>query len=256
MLVVDDAPQPRPALDALLDDLRRTGTVVTGPVMVEQDGDWFGIPPMEWLVSVHRGEPLDPPYRLRVDEDELTAALARDAELLADRWPGGDEAGRARDGLLASFDAALVGIDATPHRFVLEQDDTLHLTTHHPCPDPMAHLDPDSGDFFWSAHAPGDPELEEERARAARRSPHRRHAGLVRAWLAAEAGMDAARIDPAVQYLQDEVATTFGRELFQRFSEHVETHGLTEADLTEIAYEDDERLDALLDALAGESPRD
>jgi hypothetical protein len=256
---VDDAPRSpdadQQAMNAFLDDLRHTGTVVTGPVPAEPDDDEFGVPPVEWLVSAHRGEPLDPPYRLRLDGDELAAALSRDAGLLRDRWPDGDEAARARDALLTSFDAALAGIDRTPHRFVLEEDGTLQLTTHHPCPDPLAHIDPDSGTFFWSAHAPGDPEFEEELARYERQSPHRRHAGLVRAWLVVEAAMDAARLDPAVQHLQDQVDTTFGPGAMMRFSEHVETHGLQEADLTDIAYADDERLDALLDALAGEPPR-
>jgi hypothetical protein len=257
---VDDAPRSpdgdQQVLTALLDDLRRTGTVVTGPLPAEPDDDDHGVPPVEWLVSAHRGDPLDPPFRLRLDGDELAAALSRDAGLLRDRWPDGDEAARSRDALLTSFDAALEGIDRTPHRFVLE-DGALQLTTNHPGPAPSAHVDPDSGDlFWWSAHRPGDPEFEEELARLQRQSPHRRHAGLVRAWLSAEAAMDAARIDPAVQHLQDEVATVFGPELFQRFSDHVTTHGLGDADLTDIAYNDDERLDALLDALAGEPPRD
>jgi hypothetical protein len=252
---VDDAPQHRPALDALLDDLRRTGTVVSGPVTRPDEDDDFGGLLVEWLISSHRGEPVVPPYRLRLDDEELAAALAHDAGLLADRWPGGDEAARARDALLASFDAALAGIDRTPHRFVLE-DGTLQLTTNHPCPAPSAHLDPDSGDLFWfSAHRPGDPEFEEGLARLQRQSRHRRHAGLVCAWLVAEAAMDAARLDPAVQYLQDQVATVFGPESFRRLGEHVETHGLGDADLADIAYSDDERLDALLDALAGEPPR-
>ena len=257
---MDDAPRSpddgRQVLAAFLDDLRGTGTVVTGPVPAEPDDDEPGVPPVEWLVTAHRGEPLDPPYRLQLDDEELAAALSRDAGLLTDRWPGGDETARARDALLASFDAALQGIDRTPHSFVLAQDDTVHLTTNHPCPDPLAHVDPDSDTFFWSAHAPGDPEFEEQLARYQRQSRHRRHAGLVRGWLVVEAAMDAARLDPAVQHLQDEVATTFGPESFQRFTEHVETHGLGDADLADIAYSDDERLDALLDALAGEPPRD
>ncbi|NEK94572.1 hypothetical protein GCU67_10380 [Modestobacter muralis] len=256
---MDDAPRSpdgdQQVMTAFLDDLRRTGTVVTGPVTPGQDDGEPGVPPVEWLVSAHRGDPLDPPYRLRLDAGELAAALAHDAGLLQAGWPDGAEAARARDALLTSFDAALEGIDRTPHRFVLE-DDTLDLTTNHPCPDPLVHLDPDSGDFFWSAHAPGDPEFEEQLARFERQSPHRRHAGLVRAWLVVEAAMDTARLDPAVQHLQDQVDTTFGPGAMMRFSEHVETHGFQEADLTDLAYADDERLDALLDALAGEPPRD
>jgi hypothetical protein len=255
--LMDDAPPTgRSGLSRFLDDLRRSGTVVTGPEAGEPQDEWDPVAPVEWLISVHRGAPVDPPYRLRLDEEEFAAAVEHDAGVLQQWWPGGDRAARARDALLLSFDAALVGIDGTPHGFVLEADDVLHLTTHHPCPDPVAHLDPDDGAYFWSAHAPGDPEFEEELARAARRSRHRRHADLVRAWLVVEAATDAARLDPAVHHLQDQVIATFGPPALQRFSEHVGAWGLgdqgTDSALVDIAHSDDERLDALLDALAGE----
>jgi len=255
------AGQPRPAgLDWFLDDLRRTGTVIDGPVAGESGSEWVDSP-VEWLVSAHRGQPVDPPYRLRLDAAELAEALRHDADVIASWWPGGDPGQRARDALLLSFDAALVGVDRTPHGFLLEEDGALRLTTHHLCPAPFAHVDPDSGGlYFWSAYEPGDPEFEEEFARQARRSRHRRHADLVRAWLAVEAAIDTARIDPAVPYLQDRIAEVFGPESTGRFQDYLEARGLPddaiEAELADIAHSDDERLDALLDALAGEPRED
>ena len=245
-------------LDRFLDDLRRTGTVISGPVVGEAASEWED-PPVEWLVSAHRGQPVDLPYRLALDERGFTEALRHDAEVVEGWWPGGDPLARAYEALLLGFDAALVGIDRTPHRFVLEEDDRLHLTTHHPCPQPWAHVDPESGNYFWSAYEPGDPEFEEALARQSRQSRHRRHAGLVRAWLVVEAAMDTARIDPAVPYLQEQVETTFGPGTVSRFQDYLQARGLPddaiEAELADMAYNDDDRLDALLDALAGE-PRD
>ncbi|MGY1812722.1 hypothetical protein [Blastococcus sp. SYSU D00820] len=257
-----DAPHERGPrgydLDRFLADLRRTGTVVTGPVSGQPVDEWSPAP-VEWLVSAHRGQPVDPPYRLELDGEEWAAALAHDAETVRRWWPGGDPAGRAYEALLLSLDAALVGVDRTPHRFLLEEDGRLHLTTHHPCPDPLPHLDPDAGPYFWTASEPGTPEFEEELARNARRSRHRRHADLVRAWLAVEAAMGSAQVDPAVIYLQDQVDAAFGPGTMQRFSAHVDSLGLADAELDRelaaLAQSDDERLDALLDALAGE-PRD
>ena len=185
-------------------DTRVTG----GPVWDEEDAD-RDPGPVVWQVDVHRGRPLDPPARLVLDAWTFADVLARDAGVVERWWPGGDPLSRAYDALRVGFDAALVGIDRTPHGFVLDRDDTLRLTTQHPCLDPVAHLDPDADVFVWSAYGPGSAEFEEELAEQRRGSRHRRHAGLVRAWL------------------------------------------LTEADHRAIA-QDDERLDGLLDALAGE----
>ena len=154
--------------------------------------------------------------------------------------------------LRVGFDAALVGIDRTPHGFVLDRDDTLRLTTQHPCPDPVAHLDPDADVFFWAAYEPGSTEFEEQMARETGRSRHRRHAGLVRAWLLAEAAMDDVPLDATVTYLQDRVTDAFGGPgVMGRFNDYLQRHEVTEADYRTIA-EDDERLDTLLDALVGE----
>lgn len=255
------APTPRDGdvgsgLARFLDDLRRTGTVITGPVLGEPESPWVDERPVEWLVEVHRGERVDPPYRLRLDERQFADALEHDTSVVDGWWPGGDPRSRAYEALLLSFDAALVGVDRTPHGFVLEGEDRLRLTTHHLCPDPLPHLAAEGIVGMWSAYEPGTPEFEAEQAQHARRSPHRRHADLVRAWLVVETAMDTARVDPAVTYLQDQVALTFGGfEAMTRFSRYVEAQGWREEDLTAVAYEDDERFDGLLDALAGE-PRD
>lgn len=240
-------------LDRFLRDLRRTGTVITGPIPAEPADDWHPVP-VEWLVAAHRGQPIDPPYRLQLTGEEFAAAVRRDAEAIERWWPGSDAVDRARDALLLSFDAALVGVDKTPHGFLLEDDSRLRLSTQHLCPDPGPHLDPDDV-YFWSAYSPGEPEFEAELERQRRRSVHRRHADLVRAWLAVEAAMDTAALDPAVPYLQDRVGETFGAGTMQRYNEHIAGWGLPDAaldaELRDIAYADDERLDALLDALAG-----
>jgi hypothetical protein len=249
-----DAGDDRIDLGRFLDDLRRTGTVIDGPKMAD---DWDPVP-VEWSVSAHRGQPIDPPYRLELDDREFAEALSHDAAVVGRWWPGSDALDTARDALLLSFDAALVGVDETPHGFVLEEDGRLRMTTHHLCPDPIPHLDPE-GDYHWSAFAPGDPEFEEEQERLSRQSPHRRHADVVRAWLVVEAAMGSAELDLAVPYLQDQVERTFGPGTSLRFSDHVQAWNLPDdemdAELRSIAYSDDERLDALLDALAGE-PRD
>jgi hypothetical protein len=245
----DDTPY---SLDRLLDDLRRAGTRVGGgPVWDEEGGDWDP-GPVVWQVDVHRGRPLDPPAQLVLDASAFADALARDAGVVERWWPGGDPLSRAYDALRVSFDAALVGIDQTPHGFVLDPDDTLRLTTQHPCPDPGAHLDPDGHVFFWGAYEPGAGEFEEEVAREASRSRHRRHVGLVRAWLLAEAAMDDVPLDATVAYLQDQVTETFGgSRVIERFNDYLRRYGVTGSDYRTLAG-DDERLNALLDALAGE----
>ena len=240
------------SLDRFLDDLRRVGTRVTGgPVWDEEDGDWDP-GPVVWQVDVHRGRPLDPPATLVLDASAFADALTRDAAVVERWWPGGDPLSRAYDTLRVSFDAALVGIDRTPHGFVLDRDDTLRLTTQHPCPAPVAHLDADADVFFWAAYEPGTTEFEEQMPRETGRSRHRRHAGLVRAWLLAEAAMDDVPLDATVTYLQDQVTEAFGdSRVIVRFNEYLRRYDVTESDYRTIAG-DDERLDTLLDALAGE----
>ena len=57
---------------------------------------------------------------------------------------------------------------------------------------------------------------------------------------------DVARVAPAVNHLHDQVALTFGGfDVMTRFSQYVEAQGWGGRGLTAIAYEDDERLDAL-----------
>lgn len=233
-------------LGRFFSDLRRSGTVVDGPVA--QD-------PVEWLVTAHRGTPADPPYRLALDEREFTSALERDARVIQQWWPDGDARARAYAALLVSFDAALVGIDRTPHGFVLEREDHLHLTTSHLCPDPLPHLGPAAeGTYGWYAYESGTPEFAEEMAEQRRRSRHRRHSYLVLGWLEVEAATeDGHRMDAAVGYLQDQMVEAFGRDVFQRFSDHLEASGSpSTAGLVEAMHEQDERFDDFLDALAGE----
>lgn len=240
-----------------LADLRGTGTVVTGPVAGEPESPWDDHEPVEWLISAHRGTPADPPYRLELDEDEFRAAVDRDARVTESWWPGGDAQERAYTALLLSFDAALVGVDRTPHAFVLEGEDRVRLTTHHPCPDPLPHLEAAGIVGNWSAHEPGTPEFEAEQAEQARRSPHRRHSYLVLGWLEVEAAYEnGQRMDAAMGYVQDALGAAFGGEVFQRFSAYLEQNGSpTTVELAEIMHAEDERFDGFLDALAGE-PRD
>jgi hypothetical protein len=243
-------------LERFLADVRGTGTVVTGPVTGGPD-DEPG--PVEWLVTAHRGAPAEPPYRLVLDEREFASAVERDARLIESWWPGGDARARAYAALLLSFDAALVGVDRTPHGFVLERQDSLHLTTHHLCPDPMPHLDPAAevehgGSYGWYASEPGTPEFQAELTEQQRRSRHRRHSYLVLGWLEVEAATeDGRRMDAAVGYLQDQMAEAFGHEVFQRFSDYLEESGFpSTAELVDGMHEQDERFDGFLDALAGE----
>ncbi len=250
-------PDPgRPDLARFLVDLRRVGTEVSGPVAGEPQSPWVD-PPEEWLVTAHRGVPLDPPVRLGLDARRFDEALVHDTGVVEGWWPDDDPAARAYGALLLGFDAALVGVDRTPHAFVLEDRERLRLTTHHPCPDPVAHLDLDSGEFSWSAHAPGTPEFEAQQAELSRQSRHRRHAYLVLGWLEVETASEAGRVmDGAGNYLQDRLDDAFGREVIRRFSEYHQRIGAPSiAELSALVHEDDERLDALLDALAGE-PRD
>ena len=243
-------------LHRFLADLRRTGTGITGPVPGEPESPWVEDErPVQWLVGAHRGGPVDPPYRLRLDERQFAEAVEHDARVLAEWWPTGDGRARAYEALLLSFDAALVGVDRTPHGFVLEDEDRLQLTTHHPCPDPMAHLDPDSGGYTWSANEPGPPESEAEQAEQQGRSRHRRHAYLVLGWLEVEvAHEDGQRMDAALGHLQDAMEVAFGKDVFQRFSAFVEGIGFPSTEeLSRVVHAEDERFDALLDALAGEA---
>jgi hypothetical protein len=251
-----DGPE-RPDLARFLDDLCGVGTEVTGPVTGEPESPWVEAPE-EWLVTAHRGVPLDPPARLRLDAREFDDALAHDTGVVGGWWPGGDPGARAYQALLLGFDAALVGVDRTPHPFVLEDPERLRLTTHHPCPDPLVHLDPHGGEYSWSARAPGTPESEARHGEQSRRSRHRRHAHLVLGWLEVEAAAeDGATMDAALDHLQDQVADAFGAEVFRRFTEHLERLGSPSvAALSATAHEEDERLDALLDALAGEPRED
>lgn len=244
-------------LDRFLSDLRRTGTAVSGPVAGGADDDPG---PVEWLVTAHRGAPADPPYRLVLDESEFADAVARDARLIESRWPGGDARARAYGALLLSFDAALAGVDRTPHGFVLEREDHLHLTTHHPCPDPMPHLDPAAdvryeASYGWFADEPGTSEFDEEPAEQRRGSRHRRHSYLVLGYLEVEAASDAGqRMDAAMGLLQDQLGDAFGHEVFQRFTAYLEGNGSpSTVELSEIMHAEDERFDAFLDALAGEA---
>ena len=240
-------------LDRFLDDLRRTGTVVTGPVDGEAESPWID-PLVEWLVTAHRGQPVDPPYRLRIDAPAFGEAVAHDAAVVEHWWPGGDPLARAYAALLLSFDAALVGVDRTPHGFLRSEDGLLELTTNHLCPDPMPHLDLGGGDYTWWAHEPGSPEFEHERAQQARRSKHRRHSYLVLGWLEVEAADEnGQRMDAAMGHRQDQLGDAFGNEVFQRFSAYVEQNGSpSTVELSEIMHTEDERFDAFLDALAGE----
>jgi hypothetical protein len=243
-------------LAGFLADLRRSGTVIDGPVAGGAD-DEPG--PVEWRLTAHRGTPADPPYRLVLDEREFREAVERDAWVIEQWWPDGDARARAYAALLVSFDAALVGIDRTPHGFVLERGDHLHLTTYHPCPDPMPHLgDPEvehGGSYGWYAYAPGTEEFEAEQAQRATRSRHRRHSYLVLGYLEVEAAHDrGARMDAAMGHLQDQLAEAFGAGVFERFSAYLEQQGSpSTAELSERMHADDERLDAFLDVLAGES---
>jgi hypothetical protein len=246
-------------LDRFVADLRRTGTVIEGPVAGGPDHEPG---PAEWLVTAHRGTPADPPYRLVLEDREFARAVERDARLIGSWWPGDDARVRAYAALLLSFDAALVGVDRTPHGFVLEREDHLHLTTHHRCPDPMPHLDPAAkveyeGSYGWYGDEPGIPGLEEERAQEARRSRHRRHSYLVLGYLEVEAASDdGRRMDAAMGLLQDELGDAFGNDVLQRFTAYLEQNGSpSPAELSEIMHAEDERFDAFLDALAGE-PRD
>jgi hypothetical protein len=110
-------PVARYDLDQFLDGVRRTGTVVNGPVHGGPDDE---PEPVEWLVTAHRGMPADSPYRLALDEHEFRMAVERDTGLIESWWPGGDARARAYAALLVSFDAAVVRVDRTPHGFVQE----------------------------------------------------------------------------------------------------------------------------------------
>jgi hypothetical protein len=244
-------------LDRFLADLRRTGTVIADSPEPrpnpDPDEDWYDDPePVVWSVTAHRGEQLDPPLRLVVEPREFAAALSRDAEVMARWWPGADPVARAYEALLLSFDAALVGVDR-PHGFLREEDGRLRLTINPLCPNPVAHLDPESEDYGWYAYPPGTPEFEEQ----ARQSRHRRHSYLVLGYLEVEAAYDnGQRMDAAIGYLQDQLGDAFGHEVFHRFSPYVEQNGSpSTVELCEIMHAEDERFDAFLDALAGE-PRD
>jgi len=244
----------RSDLDDFLSALRRTGTVVTGPGAGEPVSPWDDDVPVEWLVTAHRGSPVDPPYRLRLDERQFADALQHDARVVEEWWPGGDARVRARAALLLSFDAALVGVDRTPHGFVLEGQDRLHLTTHHLCPDPLPHLAAEGIVGTWSAYPPGTPEFEAEQAERARQSPHRRHRYLVLGWLEIESAYENGQpMDAAMGYVQDAMADAFGAEVFARYTAYLERSGApSAAELSRVLHEEDERFDAFLDALAGE----
>ena len=115
-------------LTRFLDDLRRTGTVISRPVAGEPESPWDDDAPVEWLVEAHRGQRVDPPYRLRLDEQ--------------------------------GFDAALLGVDRTPHGFLRRyEDDRIELTAHHLCPNPAVHLPAGMG--TWSAYQPGTAEFDD-----------------------------------------------------------------------------------------------
>ena len=206
------------------------------------------------MVEVHRGERVDPPYRLCLDEQQFADAIEHDTSVVDGWWPVGDPRSRAYEALLLSFDAALVGVDRTPHGFVLEGEDGLHLTTNHLCPDPMPHLVAQGIVGVWSAYEPGTPQFEEQQAQLARRSPHRRHSYLVLGWLEVEAAYEnGERMDSAMGHLQDALADAFGHEVFQRLSTYLEENGSpSTVQLSQVMHEEDERFDAFLDALAGE----
>jgi hypothetical protein len=248
-------------LDRFLDDLRRTGTGIADAPEPrpedDSDDDWHDDPvPVVWSVSAHRGRQLDPPFRLVLEPQEFAFALHRAAELIEQWWPGGESERRAYEGLLVSFDAAMVGIDR-PRGFLLQEDGRLLLSANPICPDPISHLDLERGDYTWSAYEPGTPEAEEERAQHARQSRHRRHSYLVLGYLEVEAASETGqRMDAAMGYLQDALGDAFGNEVFQRFSAYVDENGSRSTmELSEIMHAEDERFDAFLDALAGE-PRD
>ena len=91
-------PEPTPrdgdvrhGLVRFLDDLRRTGTVITGPVLGEPESPWSDDEePVEWLVEVHRGERVDPRYRLCLDEQQFADAIEHDTSFVDGWWPVGD----------------------------------------------------------------------------------------------------------------------------------------------------------------------
>lgn len=147
-----------------------------------------------------------------------------------------------------------MGVDRTPHGFVLEGADRLHLTTHHPCPDPLPHLAAEGIVGTWSAYEPGTPDFEERQAQQARRSPHRRHSHLVLGYLEVEAAYERGQsMDAAMGHLQDALGDAFGNDVFQRFSTYLEENGSpSTVQLSRVMHEEDERFDAFLDALAGE----
>jgi hypothetical protein len=71
------------------------------------------------------------------------------------------------------------------------------------------------------------------------------------------AAEDGRTMDASLNHLQDQVADAFGAEVFQRFTEHLERLGSPSvAELSATVYEEGERFDALLDALAGEPRED
>ena len=221
-------------LDRFLDDVRRAGTVIDGPVAGEPESPWVE-PPLECVVTAHRGTPLHTPLRLRPTSEGIAEAV--------------------------ELDAALAGLVAALHGFVVHED-RLELTQAPPCADVLRHLDPDSVDHGWSAYQPGTPRFEQERAeqeraQQGRRSRHRRHSYRVLGWLEVEAAYEnGERMDAAMGYLQDAMGDAFGNEVFQRFSAYVEQHGSpTTVELSAVMHAEDDRFDASLDALAGE-PRD
>lgn len=240
-------------LDRLLDDLRQTGTVVSGPVPGEPE-EPDDEPPPEWVVTAHRGSPLAPPYRLRLEAEDFGEAVERDAATIRGWWPGGEPELRAYQGLLLSVDTALSGLVGALHSIVPRGGDRLELTATHPCPDPVSHLDASGADYIWSAHLPGTPEFEQELAEQGRRSRHRRHSHLVLAWLEVEAAYEhGRRVDVAMGLLQDQLGEAFGGEVFLRFTAYVAQHGEpSTVELSEVMHVEDERFDAFLDALAGE----
>ena len=74
----------------------------------------------------------------------------------------------------------------------------------------------------------------------------------MRAWLLAEAAMDDVPLEASVTCLRDQVTVALGGSgVIERSDEYLHRHAMTEADYRTVAG-DDERLDALLDALAGE----
>jgi hypothetical protein len=243
-------------LDRFLDDVRRTGTVVDGPVAGEPESPWVD-PPTEWVVTAHRGTPLEPPYRVRLTAEDLAEAVEHDAGIVDGWWPGEEPQEQAYRGLLLGFDSALAGLVGALHGFVVREDGRLELTRAPLCPDVLRHLDPGSEGFAWSAAEPGTPEVEREVAERSRRSRHRRHSYLVLGYLEVEAAHERGeRMDAAMGHLQDRLAEAFGGEVLQRFAAYAEQHGVrSTAELSDVMHAEDERFDAFLDALAGE-PRD